>query len=75
MLITTLKALMKERGVTQERLAAHLGMSQSSISDLALGKRIPNAEQERRISQFLGVPLGTIWRLRARGGKRSETAA
>lgn len=55
-----LRLLLKERGVTQQALAAATGIDQAQISKLAAGKRPFSAEHARRLGAFFGVKPGTF---------------
>ena len=55
-----LRLLMKERGVTQQALAAATGIDQAQISKLAAGKRAFSAEHARRLGAFFGVKPGAF---------------
>lgn len=50
-----LRLLIKERGVTQQQLAAATGIHQAQISKLAGGKRAFTAEHARALGTFFGV--------------------
>lgn len=50
-----LRLLMKERGLTQQALAAATGLHQAQISKLASGKRTFSAEHARRLGTYFGV--------------------
>lgn len=47
---------MKERKVTQEKLAEHLGMSQGGIAHWLSGRREPSLEDIGRLLDYLGLP-------------------
>lgn len=50
-----LRLLMKEKGLTQQALAAATGLHQAQISKLASGKRTFSAEHARRLGTYFGV--------------------
>lgn len=50
-----LRLLMKERGVTQQQLAAATGIDQAQISKLASGKRPFTTAHIRALSTYFGV--------------------
>lgn len=55
-----LRLLVKERGLTQQELAAATGIDQGQISRLMTGRRTFTAEHVRRLSSFFGVQAGTF---------------
>lgn len=50
-----LRLLMKERGVTQQQVAAATGIHQAQVSRLASGRRSFTAEHARALGGFFGV--------------------
>lgn len=54
---TTLLTKMKEKGITQYRLAEQAGYAQSYISQICAGKRTPTIGALTRISECLDVPV------------------
>lgn len=54
-LIEILKLRMFEMGLSQNALAALLGMNQSKISEIISGKSEPTLKQARKISQELNI--------------------
>lgn len=48
------KTLMKSRGVTQEQLAEHLGITKGAVSHWLNARREPNLGEIARILEFLG---------------------
>ena len=62
-----LRALRKERGLSQATLAAALGLAKSTISMYENGQRQPEFEVEEAIADYFNVNLDY---LRGRGGER-----
>lgn len=60
MFADTLKKLRKERCLTQEQLAALLGISKSAISMYENGNREPNFEIEELIADFFNVDISYL---------------
>lgn len=56
----TLAALRKKKGLTQEELAAQLGVSTSAVGNWEAGLRRPRYETLRRLAEVLGVPLDDL---------------
>jgi len=56
----TLKALLKEKKVTQEALAKDLGVHQTLISQWCHGKSRPNIYQVNAMAKVIGVSLEEI---------------
>lgn len=54
-----LKEARKAKGITQEKLAAILGCSQTEISRWESGRE-PGARTLKRIAEALGVPMETL---------------
>lgn len=50
-----LSEIMKERQVSQEKLASALGVKRQTVSLYKTGQSSPNAEQLRKIAEFFGV--------------------
>ncbi|HQU44116.1 MAG TPA: helix-turn-helix transcriptional regulator [Pirellulales bacterium] len=55
-----IKALRKEKGLTQEQLAQRSGLPQSHISKLENGKHSPSALTLEKIASALGVPSSEL---------------
>lgn len=53
----TLQEYLDLTGVTQTELAAILGVSPSTISNYAAGKRVPRLAMAVRLSRLTGVPV------------------
>lgn len=53
----SLKALRKERSLTQSQLADKLGVSQSNIAEWESGKKNPNLESLIALSDFFSVSI------------------
>ena len=68
---TILKELRTERGLTQEKLAAALGVAKSTISMYEVGERTPDFETEEAIADFFNVDLNY---LRGYDGKKLAAA-
>lgn len=56
----TLKQLIKERGLTQTRIAQLLGVHQTLISQWCCGKTTPTIRQVSSLSEFLKIPVEDI---------------
>lgn len=65
-MILHLKEIMKERGITNVRLAEMLGMAKSTVSYWVNGHVFPTESAIERIAKVLDVP---VCRLFAPGGK------
>lgn len=50
------KARMKETGVTQEKLAEHLGVTQGAVAHWVSGRREPSLEVISNVLKFLNLP-------------------
>lgn len=50
------KARMKERGITQEKLAEHIGVSQGGVAHWLSGRREPSLEVISKVLNYLGLP-------------------
>ncbi len=68
-----LAAFLKETGITQEALAAELGISQSHLSMLINGDRQPSLPLALRIVERTRVPLESL--LKPEPASTSETSA
>lgn len=56
------KARMKETGITQEKLAEHIGVSQGGVAHWLSGRREPSLEVIAQVLKFLGLPPMSIGR-------------
>lgn len=54
------KARMKERGITQERLATELGVTQGGVAHWLAGRREPSLEVIASVLKYLGLPPMTV---------------
>lgn len=52
-----IKALRKERGITQMQLAAATNISLGVIADIESNRRAPSKEAAKRLSEYFGVPV------------------
>lgn len=52
---STIKRLLKERGLTQRELAAHLGVDPAAITRLFAGKRRLRLDEAPMVAEFLGL--------------------
>ena len=59
-LIDVLKLRMFELGLTQNGLAAKLGMNQSKISEILSGKSEPTLKQARQMATTLGISPAVV---------------
>lgn len=48
---------MKQKGVTQKELADSIGVTQSYISQICSGRKIPTLKTLTRIGGYLGIPM------------------
>jgi len=55
-----IRKLRKGRGLTQSGLARKTGLSQSYLSQVERGARVPSVRTLRRIAATLGVPVGAL---------------
>ena len=56
----TFVALCEEKGVTQQQAAAELGIANSTLSSVKVGKRRFTRDHLRRLSEYFDVPTGTF---------------
>lgn len=58
-----MRELMRRKGMSQERLAPHIDVSQSSISDYSKGKHVETMEirKAKRFAQVFDVPLDWLF--------------
>lgn len=54
-----LRALLSASGMSQEKVARHLGVSSSTMSRWVRGVRVPSAYQLRNLVHFFGLPY--VW--------------
>lgn len=64
-----IKEKLKEKGITQEKIAEQLGISSSAISQALSGKNLLDISNLNVLSQILDIPLDTI----INGGEERET--
>jgi len=57
-----LRALRKKRGSTLTQIGDELGVHQTFVSQLELGKSKPNAEMILKIADLFGVDLNVLMR-------------
>ena len=55
-----IKALRKQSGLTQKKLASLMGIAHQSISDWELGKKKPTVETLKKIAGALGISVSTL---------------
>jgi len=48
-----IRKLRKEKKISQEKLALALGIDQSGLSKVELGKKDPTLTQQKKLSEFL----------------------
>lgn len=65
-----LAALRKQKGLTQEELAAALGVSTSAVGNWEAGLRRPRYETLRRLASVLGVTIDELLSPPAQGGSK-----
>jgi transcriptional regulator with XRE-family HTH domain len=58
--IAQVYGLLQRHGVSQRRIAAHTGQSQSEISEILAGRRVNAYDVLVRIAEGLGVPRGWL---------------
>lgn len=58
----SIEAYLEATGSTQEQLAADLGITQSALSMIKNGLRVPRPALALRIHEITGVPLESILR-------------
>ncbi len=63
-----IKSLRQQRGITQEQLAGHLGVSYQAVSKWETGANTPDISFLPEIAEFFGVNIDTLF-----NGARSET--
>ena len=73
------RSLRRERGWTLKQLGGEAELSHPFLSQLERGLARPSVGSIERISRALGVPVGLMWSIPARGGRaalvRSESGA
>ncbi len=52
-----LKQLRKEKGITQDKLAKHFNLCTSTVGNWEIGKRQPDHDMLRNLSDYFGVTL------------------
>ena len=55
-----IKALRKERGLTQVQLAQELGVDQATVSKWEIGRAYPEAKYALKLSEYFGVTVDYI---------------
>ena len=55
-----LRAVLEERGVSQQRLADAIGSTRQFVGYLVAGKQVPNLRTVYRIARALGVPPSSL---------------
>lgn len=65
-----LAALRKQKGLTQEELAAALGVSTSAVGNWEAGLRRPRYETLRRLASVLGVTIDELLSPPDQGGSK-----
>jgi len=56
-----LKRFREARGLTQDELAKRVGLTESFVSRLETGKRVPSIEVALEIARVLDVGVSQIW--------------
>ena len=56
-----IRELRREKGLKQQDLASKIGIHQSEISNIEMGKRIPNVYLAIKIARFLGKSVEEIF--------------
>lgn len=57
----TIKELRKKKGISQTELAALCNITQTSLSQIEVGKKSPHESTLTKISKVLGVPVMYIY--------------
>lgn len=55
-----LKELRKEKGVTQDAVAAYLGVSRQAYSNYEKGKRLPDHHMLKKLASYFGVSVDVL---------------
>jgi transcriptional regulator with XRE-family HTH domain len=63
------RSLRQERGWTLKQLGHEAGLSHPFLSQLERGLARPSVGSIERIARALGVPVGLLWSVPARGGR------
>lgn len=63
-----IKSILKERGVSQEELASHLGMTRVTLGNRLKNEVYPNTDEKVRIMEFLKMTPSEIASLNSMGG-------
>lgn len=62
----------KEKGLTQDKLAAKSGISKTFISDLENGKKLPRLETAEKLAKALGSCIGFIFNPKDKNAKSKK---
>ena len=68
MFVNQLKVLRTQRGLTQEQVAAQVGVSRQAVAKWERGETLPDIESCIRLADLYGVPLDAL----VRGMKNNE---
>ena len=60
-ILTDLLIYRQKKGLTQEKLAAIVGVKRESIARYESGERRPSPDVAERIAQALGMDVATMW--------------
>lgn len=59
--LLNIKAIRQRRGMTQQELAKHLGITQARISEYEMGIKAPTVHRLPLIARALGVEVGELF--------------
>ena len=62
-LTNRIKVLRAERSVTQEELAAAVGVTRKTINTIETGKYVPSTVLALRLARYFGVPVEEVFAL------------
>ncbi|KMY54093.1 hypothetical protein AC623_09095 [Bacillus sp. FJAT-27231] len=61
MLANNIAIIRKRKNITQDELAAHIGIGRTAMSRIENGNYFPSAATMYKISNFLNEPIGNIF--------------
>lgn len=72
-----IKAVLEEKGITQEELSRRVGVSYRHINRLCLGRSEPSLMLALRLSKVLNEPLERlfVWKIQTRSSRSRTIAA
>ena len=62
-LVNRMRVLRAERSVTQEELAAAVGVTRKTINTIETGRYVPSTVLALRLARYFGVPVEAVFSL------------